>query len=69
MSFDDDTTSPKTWLTIIGIAKDAKQDSWTDNPTPEAYLAAFQNHDYLGDSGTEAGSVLISARRLSDVVA
>jgi putative ABC transport system permease protein len=54
VSFDDDTTNPKTWLTIIGIAKDAKQDSWTDKATPEAYLAAFQNHDYLGDSGTEA---------------
>ena len=54
VSFDDDTTSPKTWLTIIGIAKDAKQDNWTDKATPEAYLAAFQNHDYLGDSGTEA---------------
>jgi putative ABC transport system permease protein len=53
-SFDDDTTNPKTWLTIIGIAKDAKQDSLTDKATPEAYLAAFQNHDYLGDSGTEA---------------
>lgn len=54
VSFDDDTSNPKTWLTIIGIAKDAKQDSWTDKATPEAYLAAFQNHDYLGDSGTEA---------------
>jgi predicted permease len=54
VSFDDDTTNPKTWLTIIGIAKDAKQDGWTDKATPEAYLAAFQNHDYLGDSGTEA---------------
>jgi putative ABC transport system permease protein len=55
VSFDDDTTDLKTtWLTIIGIAKDAKQDSWTDKATPEAYLAAFQNHDYLGDSGTEA---------------
>ncbi|HEY3637495.1 MAG TPA: ABC transporter permease, partial [Rhizomicrobium sp.] len=54
VSFDDDITNPKTWLTIIGIAKDAKQDSWTDKATPEAYLAAFQNHDYLGDSGTEA---------------
>ena len=52
--FVDDTTNPAAWLTIIGIAKDAKQDSWTDKATPEAYLAAFQNHDYLGDSGTEA---------------
>ena len=52
--FDDDTTNPAAWMTIIGIAKDAKQDSWTDKATPEAYLAAFQNHDYLGDSRTEA---------------
>jgi putative ABC transport system permease protein len=52
--FDDDTTKPEMWLTIVGIAKDAKQDSWTDTATPEAYLAALQNHDYLGDSGTEA---------------
>ena len=53
VSFDDDTTKPTAWLTIVGIAKDAKQDSWTDKATPEVYLAALQNHDYLGDSGTE----------------
>jgi predicted permease len=52
--FEDDTTNPPAWLTVIGIAKDAKQDSWTDKATPEVYLAAFQNHDYLGDSGSEA---------------
>ena len=46
ISFDTDTPNPTTWLTIVGIAKDAKQDSWTDKATPEAYLAAFQNHDY-----------------------
>lgn len=54
ISFDDGTTNSPSWLTIVGIAKDAKQDSWTDKATPEAYLAAFQNHDYLGDSGTES---------------
>lgn len=54
ISFDDDTTHSAAWLTIVGVAKDAKQDSWTDKATPETYLAAFQNHDYLGDSGTEA---------------
>jgi predicted permease len=52
--FEDDTTNPSAWLTVVGIAKDAKQESWTDKPSPEAYLAAFQNHDYLGDSGSQA---------------
>lgn len=73
VSFDDDTTNPKTWLTIIGVAKDAKQDSWTDKATPEAYLAAFQNHDYLGDSGTEAskhmGYITLVVRTAGDPAA
>jgi putative ABC transport system permease protein len=55
ITFDDDKVNPA-WLTIIGIAKDAKQDSWTDKATPETYLAAFQNYDFLGDSGSEVAS-------------
>src|SRR5262249_45307294 len=51
-----DKKNPPTWLTIIGIAKDAKQDSWTDKATPEVYLAAFQNRDFLGLSGTDVES-------------
>jgi putative ABC transport system permease protein len=73
ISFDDDTKNPPTWLTIIGIAKDAKQDSWTDKATPEAYLAAFQNHDFLGDSGSEAQShmsyITLVARSAGDPAA
>jgi putative ABC transport system permease protein len=41
---------------VIGIAKDAKEDEWTGTPFPEVYLAAFQNHDFLGDSGSEVAS-------------
>lgn len=52
--FDDDTSNPAAWLTVIGVAKNAKQDSWTDKTAPEVYLAAFQNRDYLGESGSEA---------------
>lgn len=55
ITFDGDRQNP-VWLTIIGIAKDAKQDSWTDKATPEVYLAALQNHDFLGDSGREAAA-------------
>ena len=74
VSFEDDTTNPAAaWLTIIGIAKDAKQDNWTDKATPEAYLAAFQNHDYLGDSGTEASKhmnyITLVARMAGDPAA
>ena len=69
--FDDDTTNPSAWLTVIGIAKDAKQDSWTDRASPEAYLAAFQNHDYLGDSGSQASKhmnyITLVARSAGDL--
>jgi putative ABC transport system permease protein len=73
LCFDDDTANPASWLTVIGIAKDAKQDSWTDKATPEAYLAAFQNHDYLGDSGSEASKhmnyITLVARTAGDAAA
>jgi len=73
ISFDDDKTSPPTWLTIIGIAKDAKQDDWSATPFPEVYLAAFQNHDFLGDSGSEVAShtsyITLVARTASDPAA
>jgi putative ABC transport system permease protein len=69
ISFDVDKSNP-TWLTVIGIAKDAKQYDWAATPSPEVYLAAFQNHDFLGDSGSEVEShvsyVTLVARTASD---
>jgi putative ABC transport system permease protein len=56
ISFDSGKASPPTWLTIIGIAKDAKQDDWTAAAYGEVYLAAFQNHDFLGDSSSDIDS-------------
>jgi len=73
ISFDDDKASPPTWLTIIGIAKDAKQDDWASTPSPEVYLAAFQNHDFLGDSGSDVAShvsyITLVARTVGDSAA
>ena len=73
VSFDDDTSNPSSWLTVIGIAKDAKQDSWTDRATPEVYLAALQNHDFIGDSGSEASKhmnyITLVARSAGDPAA
>ena len=72
VSFDDDPKNP-IWLTVIGIAKDAKQDNWVAEPSPEAYLAAFQNHDFLGDSGAQAADhetyITLVARTAGDPAA
>ncbi len=73
VAFDDDTSNPGRWLTIIGVVKDAKQDDWTATPYPEAYLAAFQNPDFLGVSGSEASKhmsyITIVARSTGDLAA
>lgn len=39
------------WLTIIGVAADARQESWASRPYPEIYLAAFQTREFLADKG------------------
>jgi predicted permease len=73
ISFDGDKANPSEWVTVIGIAKDAKQNDWTAAPSPEIYLAAFQNHDFLGDSGSEVAShvsyITLVARTSSDPAA
>jgi predicted permease len=73
ISFDADTANPPTWLTIIGVAKDAKQGDWAAAPFPEVYLAAFQNHDFLGDLGSEVQShvsyITLVARTAGDPTA
>jgi predicted permease len=49
VSFDGDKLNAPVWLTVIGIVKDAKQNEWASKPFPEAYLAALQNPDFLGN--------------------
>jgi putative ABC transport system permease protein len=56
ISFDGNEKDPSAWLTVIGIVRDAKQGDWRATPDPEVYLAAFQNHDFLGDSLKEIGT-------------
>lgn len=66
ISFDDDKTNPATWLTIIGIAKNAKQEDWTKNPHPEVYLAAFQNHDFMTAPGSHFAYITLVLRTAGD---
>ncbi len=43
----DDLDKNPAWLTVIGIASDAKQDTWTGTPAPEMYLPLKQSREYL----------------------
>jgi putative ABC transport system permease protein len=55
----------KDWLTIIGIVKDAKQVDWSQ-PDPEAYLAALQNREFLGSTGTHISYITLVTRTAGD---
>jgi predicted permease len=46
ISFDNVDGSPR-WLTVVGVARNARQEEWTRVPDPEAYLAVMQTRDYL----------------------
>ncbi len=48
-----DSDNQATWLTVIGVVANAKQEEWAVEPSPEMYLAALQSPDFLGE-GTAA---------------
>jgi putative ABC transport system permease protein len=62
ITFDDDKTSSPTWLTIIGVAKNAKQGDWAEKPYQEVYLAAFQNRQFLTDPGAHFAYITLVVR-------
>jgi len=68
VSFDDDKGHPPTWLTVIGIAKNAVQYDWAAKPQPEAYLAALQNGEFLGmgELGSHIAYLTLVVRALGD---
>jgi putative ABC transport system permease protein len=37
------------WMTVVGEAKDSKQDNWVAAPYSEIFLPYLQAHDYLND--------------------
>ncbi|MGA2117834.1 MAG: ABC transporter permease [Bryobacteraceae bacterium] len=47
IAFHYDARNPPTWLTIIGVAVNARQGDWAYKPDPEVYLAALQNREFL----------------------
>ncbi len=51
ITFDDDKRNPPTWLTVIGVSKNAVEADWAAAPEPEVYLAALQNREFLGTGG------------------
>jgi putative ABC transport system permease protein len=69
VSFVKDTSGAPVWLTVIGIVKNVKQEDWAEAPYPEAYLAAFQNRDFLGDAASHSSYITLVVRTMGDPAA
>jgi predicted permease len=63
-----DTGTP-TWLTVIGVVKNAKQEYWASDAHPEAYLAALQNRDFLGYGDSHIAYLTLVVRASGDPAA
>ena len=62
ITFDPGTAAPPTWLTIIGVVKNAKQQDWAADSLPEVYLAALQNKPFLEDTGSHYAYLTLVVR-------
>jgi predicted permease len=55
----DNTRAPQ-WLTVVGVVKDIKQNSWTDAPSNEIYLSFQQSRSfYASPSGRFTSMTLV----------
>jgi predicted permease len=66
VSFGSDKNKNPIWLTVIGVAADAKQGDWAGKPSPEVYLAAFQNHDFMDSPESHFAYITLVVRSVGD---
>ena len=66
VSFGGDKVTGPNWLTVIGVAKNAKQGDWTSKPQPEVYLAAFQNQQFMNDPSSHSSYITLVVRTMGD---
>jgi predicted permease len=56
IAIDSDKSKGPDWLTVVGVAANAKQEDWAAPIYPEMYLPALQNRAFLGESDAAIGS-------------
>ncbi len=57
-----ETTRAPQWLTVVGIAKDVKQDNWTDQPLDEIYLPFQQSRSFYSSTAGPFTSMTLVVR-------
>ncbi len=49
-------------MTIVGVCANARQEDWAGEPDPEVYLAALQNHGFLGGANSHQAYITLVMR-------
>ncbi|MBZ5555861.1 MAG: ABC transporter permease [Acidobacteriia bacterium] len=62
----DNAAGARRWLTVVGVARNARQEEWTRPPDPEAYLAVMQTRDYLESAQPHSSYLTLVVRTGGD---
>ncbi len=62
----DDARSNPQWLTIVGVVKDVKQDSWIAAPSNEVYIPFQQSRSFMSSTSRAFTSMTLVARTSVD---
>jgi putative ABC transport system permease protein len=62
ITFDDGKGNPPVWLTVIGIARNAKQYDWASPAAPEVYRAALQDADFMDNPQSHTAYLTLVVR-------
>jgi predicted permease len=57
----DNTRAPQ-WLTVVGVAQDVKQLSWTDAPSPEIYVPFQQSGGFYSGTARHSSAMTLVVR-------
>ncbi len=60
------SAQPAPWLTVIGVAADAKQGEWASKPDPEIYLAALQSRDFMGEGPARSAYITLVVQTIGN---
>jgi putative ABC transport system permease protein len=69
ITFDDEDVKPRKWLTIAGIAKNAKQEEWAAKIVPETYISALQTKSFMESTGSHYAYITVVIRTSGDPAA
>jgi predicted permease len=62
----DDPAKNPVWVSVVGVAQDAKQDDWAREPWPELYVPLLQSPKYLEDPAGHYSYLTLVARTQGD---